>query len=171
MKKIVYIIYILSFSGFCFSQKKDTIDIAFKAKFLTTSIYGIPDKENFIQEIQKQKLEFITYKESNNFVFMKIKFDQKYTDFYRNAHTAWLGNCFFFLAFNKEKSKFYRIGGFDVLDIDEFMMDLSDEVKYLDYYVDERLTKEIPISCIETYYNVSTKEVEEGISLFFEMLR
>ncbi len=37
----------------------------------------------------------------------------------------WLGSCDFYIAFNVDKAKFYRIGGFDILDLSDFFDDLG----------------------------------------------
>lgn len=156
MIKYISIISLIFLSELCYSQEKDTADISFKAKLLTVDRHGILDENKLVEEIEKQKLEFIEYNDSSNWVFMKIKFDQKYGNYKNDHSTLWLGDCNFYIAFNKETSKFYRLGGFDILDVDDFIDDMHEDL-YFDIHFDENLNEEIPIHCIESYVKLSEK--------------
>ncbi len=154
-------------SGLCYSQEKDTADIAFKAKLLTLNRHGVLDEDRLLEDIKKQKLEFIEYNDSSNWVFMKITFDQKYGDHYDNSYVIWLGGCYFYIAYRKEKSKFYRLGGFDALDLDDFISDIHNDIEYIDFLYNEELNKEIPIDCIESYVKKSKKKrLKHGYKCF-----
>lgn len=154
-------------SGLCYSQEKDTADISFKAKLLTIDRHGILNEAKLLEDIKKQKLEFIEYNDSNDWVFMKIKFDQKYGKHYDNSYVIWLGSCYFYIAYRKEESKFYRLGGFDALDIDDFINDFHNDTEYLDFLFNKELKKEIPIHCMESYVRQSGKKrLKKGYNCF-----
>lgn len=166
MIRCIFITFLL-LSTFVLSQEKDTADIVFKAKLLTVDRHGILENSKLIEDIEKQKLDFIEFNDSSNWFFMKIEFNQKYGKYMDGHSILWLGNCHFYLAFKKEKSKFYRLGGFDALDIKDFIKDLHDDIEYLDILFNEKLNMEIPIDCIESYVEMpEKKKIKNGYQCF-----
>ncbi len=158
MKKYIPIIFLALFFQLGHSQKKDTADIAFKAKLLTIDRHGVLDQDKLLEDILKQKLEIIEHSDSSNWIFMKIKFDQKYGDYYDNSYVAWLGECYFYIAYRKEKSKFYRLGGFDSLDLDDFVNDIQNDIEYFKILSNGKLNNEVPINCIESYVELPERK-------------
>jgi len=167
MIKYISIIFLILICQLGYSQEKDTADIIFKAKLLTLDRHGVSDKAKLLEDILKQKLEIIEYSDSSNWIFMKIKFDQKYGGYIDKHSVLWLGNCYFYLAFRKEKSKFYRLGGFDSLDLDDFVNDIQNDIEYFKILSNEKLNNDIPVNCIESYVELSKrKRLKKGYNCF-----
>lgn len=167
MIKYISIIFLALVFQWGHSQEKDTADVAFKAKLLTLDRHGILAEDKLLNDIKKQKLEFVEYNDSSNWIFIKIKFDQKYGGYIDNYSVLWLGDCYFYLAFRKEKSKFYRLGGFDVLDVEDFVKDIQNDIEYLDVLSNKKLNSEIPIDCIESYVEIpERKKLKKGYKCF-----
>ena len=150
----------------CYSQesisKIDSATVAFKAKLFTVSKYGISPKDSVLSFIENQKLIFLktSYK---NFIFMKIEFSQPYK-LSNGSETILLGKCNYYLAYNISASKYYRLGGFDNVDIDDFFNALNAKVSSI-YVDDKRMTnveyeyiEEIDIFCLARYYKLSKKQ-------------
>ena len=118
---IISLLFIcLQFYG---QTKIDSAAISFKAKLFTVSEYGLASKERILQDIEEQDLKFLPTK-LKNFVFMKVSFSQPYR-FNENGERSLFRNCSYYLAFNLTSLQFYRLGGFDNLDIDDFFDDCS----------------------------------------------
>lgn len=168
MKIALTIIY-FSIFHICLGQVSDTANIAFKAKLLTLDRKGLLDKDAQIKDIVNQKLDFIEYKKSNNWIFMRIKFNQKYGNYFQDKDGAvlWLGECYFYLAFKREEAVFYRLGGFDKLDVENFVKDLKEDIiEYDDILTNESLNNIIPINCIEKYVKTKGKKKKTEYKCF-----
>lgn len=104
-------------------QSIDSTLIAFKAKLLTTSRLGVTDSLTMLRSIQGQQLEYL-YSPIPDVILMKVKFDQKYFTV-RDGYIELIGTCYYYLAFNVANNKFYRLGGFEALDIEEFFSEVQ----------------------------------------------
>ena len=168
MRKILTaLLAVISFSMSA-QGKKIVIDssaIAFKAKMLTMSEYGIASKEDVIKYAENQKLTFLKTLYSN-FLFMKVEFDQPYTSSDKSRSTL-LRHCNYYLAYNTVSCRYYKLGGFDSVDIDIFFKDLGDkEVGYFKTLDGEHI-EEIDIFCLYDYYQLSIKKrKKEGFHCF-----
>lgn len=138
--------------------KQDSVNILFKAKLLTTNEYGISySKESILQNIEQQKATFLKtgYKK---FVFIKVDFSQKYNLLDRGTIVRF-GNCSYYLAFNIEISKFYKLGGFNIPDIDEFIKDVNGiEEKGIFNGLGGGEIEEIDIDCLYDYSLLSSRK-------------
>jgi len=117
MKTLFFLIFFsLSFTTFSQSNEKiDTNLVEFKAKLFTLSVYGLPhDSTNILEEISKQKVERLNIPKGG-IIFFKIKFDQKYLKG-TSRYIELLGSCNYYIAYNHQMVKFYRLGGWDLLD-------------------------------------------------------
>lgn len=149
----------------CYSQNAiDSTAIAFKAKLFTVSEYGSATKEKILTDIEEQRIKFLktSYK---SFIFMKISFSQPYR-LNDSTQTTLIRNCFYYLAFNKISSRFYRIGGFDNLDIDNFIEDLGGSGDVVFTFEGEEV-EEFDIVCLHEYYRMNKKErLKKGFHCF-----
>lgn len=167
--KIILSLLLLGLFHTGFSQTIDTASIAFKAKLMTLDRKGYFAKEKQIKEIENQKLDFIDYKSSDNWIFMRIKYDQNYGNYDGDGYILRLGNCDFYLAFRKEGSVFYRLGGFDKLDLEDFINDLKEDViEYYDVIDNKKIADEIPFECIENYLKKKKRKKNLEYSCFDE---
>jgi hypothetical protein len=96
---------------------------------------------------------------------LKIKFDQQFYLGNINNSKAWFGSCNFYLAFNTITKKFYRLGGFDSEDIDDFFSDLHASKSKLDTYdflfnedFKPAVYEDFEINCLEEYYKMKPKK-------------
>lgn len=160
MKRIVFVI-LIAFTLNSSAQeltKRDSINIAFKAKLLTTNEDGISySKESILQNIEQQKTTFLKtiYK---NFVFIKVECSQKYNLLEGGTMTRF-GDCNYYLAFNTEFSRFYKLGGFDTLDIDAFLAKLGASEKMgIFNRLDVGEIEEIDIDCLYNYSELSLRK-------------
>lgn len=89
---------------------------------------------------------------------MKIKFSQPYRTS-DNSELTLDRNCFFYIAFNIIKMKFYRLGGFDSVNIDDFIKDLESQegVNVIDW-VNGNEIEEIDMDCLYEYFYLSKKK-------------
>lgn len=161
MYRVLVTIFLLSLSNIVKAQSIDSASIAFKAKLFTTSIYGVADKLLILEDIQNQELTFIK-SSIPDIVLMKIKFGQKY--YKEGGHQMDLiGSCNYYMAFNAKNQKFYRLGGFSSLDIDEFFTE-SDVITYLDINAHKG---EIDFLCLLEYSEMSSlKKAKKGFDCF-----
>ena len=160
---IIPLIFNLFFLSISNSQitEKDSVNIAFKAKLLTTSRFGLADTSTIKKSIQKQDLEFIS-NPTNSIILLKIKFDQKYYMNNKNRANFFYGKCYYYLSYNTKTNKFYRLGGFDSLDIKDFFNDLN----YIEKQEKEKLFLKgfdsdydgIDIICLSNYNDLSKKK-------------
>lgn len=160
MKKVILFIFII-FSHFINAQvlkKQDSINILFKAKLLTTNEYGISySKESILQDIEQQKATFLKtiYK---NFVFIKVRFSQKYKLLHGGTLIRF-GSCSYYLAFNSKISRFYKLGGFDTLDVDDFLEDFRMVGESTIFNgVEGNEIEEIDIYCLYDYSELSLRK-------------
>ena len=158
MRNIIILIILCFHTPYGFSQDKDSVSIAFKAKLFTVSEYGIADKNQIIKDIESQGVTFLKTK-YDNFVFMKIDFSQPYR--LPNNHTQTLyRDCSYYIAFNVSNSMFYRLGGFDKIDIDSFFEDLkaSEGIIFKDFGATSNEIEDIDIHCLYNYYSMKKKK-------------
>lgn len=147
-------------------KKQDSIKIAFKAKLLTTSEYGISYKEKILEDIQKQKIVFLNTV-YENFIFMKITFSQPYRTS-RNTTRTLIRDCNYYIAFSKLDDRFYRLGGFDYVDINDFFKDLiMRENLIFKQAPNNNLVENMNIDCLYNYYEMSeNKKRRKGFKCF-----
>lgn len=164
--RINYVILLLLFKTISFAQQTeiDSSAIKFKANLFTLSEFGIASKEQILSDIENQEVSFLKtfYKE---FYFLKVKFSQPYRRSNKSITTL-IRNCTYYLAFNNRDKKFYRLGGFDMIDIDEFIEDLEDvEVLLTNFNGNE--IEEIDIDCLYKYHKLSKKQrLKKGFKCF-----
>lgn len=160
MKKVILFTFII-FSLITNAQelsKQDSINILFKAKLLTTNEYGISySKESILQDIEQQNATFLQtiYK---NFVFIKVDFSQKYK-LLKGGTLSRFGACSYYLAFGIKTSKFYKLGGFDTLDVDSFLEDFRRVGERVIFNgVEGNEIEEIDIYCLLDYSELSFRK-------------
>jgi hypothetical protein len=145
------------------NQSVDSLSVLFKAKLFTVSEYGVSNKEQILKDIENQKGRFLKTK-YKNFMFIKIDFDQMY----RSGRYVISFNrpCSYYIAFNVVDSRYYRLGGFDNIDIDSFMKDLKRrETTVFDF--DGNEIEDMDIYCLDNYYSLSRKKrLKKGFNCF-----
>ncbi|WP_250433666.1 hypothetical protein [Hanstruepera flava] len=161
MKKYLWIFLILmSFStkGQNILSKKDSVKILFKAKLLTTSEYGIGlDIKQIINDVENQNALFLKTLYSS-FLFIEVEFNQPYRIINGDIVT-FSRECSYYLAFNIINSRFYRIGGFDTIDIDTFINDLNyQEDGIFKDVINKNEIEGIDVRCLYRYFTLSTKK-------------
>ena len=170
MKKariILVLISLYSINTFSQEQKIDSASIAFKAKLFTVSEFGSSTKEQILSDISNQDLTFLDtmYK---NFLFMKISFSQPYR--LPNNHTQTLYRyCDYYLAFSVKNSRYYKLGGFDSIDIDAFFKDLKlrEGFVFKDFAEGGREISGIDIYCLHDYYKIKKcKRIKKSYTCF-----
>lgn len=135
----------------------DSTAIAFKAKLFTLSEYGISDEEKIINDIENQNAFFLKtmYK---HFLFIKIEFSQPYRIFENGTRTLFR-NCNYYIAYNINDAKFYRLGGFNSIDIDSFIKDLEQiEISIFLDISEGKEIDEINIYCLYDYFKMNPKK-------------
>lgn len=159
MKRILLLLLFCFYFPQIIAQNKeiDTVSISFKAKLFTVSEYGVSSKEQILRDINNQKIQFLNtlYK---NFIFMKIEFSQPYR--LSNGHIRTLErDCNYYMAFNILDSRFYKLGGFDSLDIDDFFDDLKIKEKTIfKGGINGGEVENIDIHCLYQYYNINKRK-------------
>lgn len=143
--KIILSTVILFFSVVVKAQTVSNEDISFKAKLLTVFPLGLASSESIIRDVNSQELKFLT-PDSARIVVMKIKFNQHYFQG-ETTSTQIVGACSFFVAYNRELYKFYRLNGFDSSDAVAFFSDLKAD-EFIALTSDENITTEIDLVCL-----------------------
>lgn len=143
------------------------MSIAFKAKLFTVSEFGSSTKEQILNDITNQDLTFLDTM-YENFLFMKISFSQPYR--LPNNHTLTLyRDCNYYLAYSVKSFRYYKLGGFDSIDIDTFFKDLKlrEGNIYMDYSEGGREISGIDIYCLHDYYKIKKcKRIKKGYTCF-----
>lgn len=121
---IVMISAYLLIQDCCSQPSEDSLALKFKAQLLTTSRCGLATSDSLLSDIKSQKVTFLNSPSSNT-ILLKVDFNQRYFTGDVNNQILWLGDCSYYLAFNVKRNKFYRLGGFDELDTDEFFEDFE----------------------------------------------
>lgn len=173
-KSIVFpLFFLLMITGF--SQKVeelDSVSIAFKAKLLCVNRNGVADIKTVLDQIDSKKVRFLKTK-YEEFLFLKIEFTDKvtYNKAYLNQElmgVGLFGSCDYYLAFNKKNGNYYRLGGFECLDIDKFIKDLTSQE--FNIFKDIKEGKEIEgvdIYCLYEYYQLKPrKRQKRGFECF-----
>ena len=152
------VIFILTFilAQDCFGQSVDSLALKFKAQLLTTSRYGLANSDSLLSDITDQRVTFLSSPSSNT-ILLKVVFDQKYFTGDVEDQILWLGDCSYYLAFNIKRNTFYRLGGFDELDIDEFFDDFE-TVDHNLVNIEYAKTSEIDFYCLKEYAETSSKK-------------
>lgn len=165
MKYFITILFSLTIYLEANSQSLDTMSISFKAKLLTTSRFGLADRAAIMEDVVSQKVVFLKSPVSK-IALVKVKFDQSYFKGSERELTLLLGECFYYLAYNTSNNKFYRLGGFDSLDIEEFFGDLvTDYEKILD--IEYLAGSEVDFFCLLEYSKMSAvKRARKGFNCF-----
>ena len=114
----------------------DTSAVLFKAKLLTISRFGLADEKTTLKDITEQEAVLL-YSPSENLLLIRVDYSQ----------SDLLGECSYYLAFNKTTSTFYRLGGFDTLDLSDFFEDLTPD-DYQIYDLDFLEESEIDFTCL-----------------------
>jgi hypothetical protein len=144
------------------SQPIDTLSICFKAKILTTTRNGYFDSLSLIKELSNQKLSIIDIP-IDNVIFIKIKHEQRY-NMLDNSNLVLIGTCYYYLAFNLNNSKYYRLGGFDYLDLDDFFK----EINILNINLLGGNNYEIDLLCLFEFSNYSNRKKKKKKFRCFE---
>lgn len=113
------------------------------------------DENSILSDITDQDVIFLS-SPSPNTILLKVNFSQRYYLGDPDHHILWLGNCFYYLAFNIRRNKFYRIGGFDKLDLDEFF----DDFETVDYKLinpEYSRKSKIDFYCLKEYSETPVK--------------
>lgn len=147
------LLFFLILCGTMFSQKNsltklDTLGIEFKAKLLTIERNGLPNKNYIIEEIEERKILYLKT-EYTDFMFLKI-IALSPVGWYKNSF------CNYYLSYNKKTRVFYKLGGFDFLDLDSFFEDLSHN--QLSMWEFETDVEEINLECLYKYYILPEKK-------------
>lgn len=159
MKNLMVIFFILFYINTLAQEGKkvDSLNIMFKAKLLTTSEYGIFDKETILNDIQNQKAVFLNTV-YENFLFLKIDFSQPYRASDNTIETL-IRNCSYYLAFSKIDNRFYKLGGFNLIQVDDFFKDLIQrEELVFKQSSNNILVEHFNISCLYDYYKMNDKK-------------
>jgi hypothetical protein len=123
-------------------------DIAFKAKLLTVYRLGVASPETILRDLDDQELTFLN-SDSSEVVLLKIKFSQHNFHGDSNSSTI-LGQCFFYVAYNRRTFKFYRLGGFDSSDAADFFGDITSQ-EFIKLTSDETIIRSIDLICLSEY--------------------
>ncbi len=156
--KTILVLSVLLISTALKAQVVTSDDISFKAKLLTVSRFGIASPETIIGDVNAQKLTFLT-PDTSRIVIMKIEFGQHYFRGEKNLTTV-LGQCFYYVAYNREQYKLYRLGGFDASDAKEFFEDIKAH-EFIMLTSDEKITREIDLVCLSKHVK-QTKPRNQG---------
>lgn len=159
MKKVIIFTTLLFCLSIGFSQgiDTDTTAVAFKAKLLTISEYGIADKNQILKDIENQKITFLKTK-YQSFIFMKVDFAQPYRLPTGSTQTL-KRDCSYYIAFNLSNSIFYKLGGFDTIDIDSFFEALEvNESGIFKDIAEGNEVEGIDIYCLHEYYLMNKKK-------------
>lgn len=132
-------------------------DISFKAKLLTVFRLGIASPETVVRDLKAQELKFLTA-DTGRIAIMKIAFSQ-HNFRGETMSNALLGQCFYYVAYNRELYKFYRLGGFDSSDAQEFFSDLKAD-EFIMLTSDEKITSEIDLICLSKHAKRSKLRVK-----------
>ncbi len=155
--KYLILLYFFSFNLYSQNTKNDSIAIEFKAKLFTVSEFGLASKEQILKDIEAQKVYFLKT-QYKNFLFLKIEFDQPYR-ISTNHTNSLVRKCFYYMAFNLQTKIFYRLGGFDYIDIDKFIDDLSSlEGKNLIDWEHRNEIEDVDLECLLKYKDLSEKQ-------------
>jgi len=151
MKK--HILFFLFLTSSIFSQtnsltKDDTLGIKFKARLLTLEREGLPNKKYILENLEEREVLFLKTN-YDNFIFLKI-IGKPPVGWYKNSF------CNYYLSYNKKTRVFYKLGGFDFLDLDSFFEDLShNELSMWEFETD---VEEINLECLYKYYILPEKK-------------
>ncbi|WP_108803801.1 hypothetical protein [Aquimarina sp. Aq107] len=165
MKKIIFII-VLCLSIFSNAQEIKVLDstsLVFKAKLLTVDLTGIDNKESILNHLENKREHYFLKTKYSSFVFIKIVSKKPDVGWYRNKK-----GCSFYLAFNLLNTRFYRLGGFDIIDIDNFIKDLKEQeiILFKDLEGGNEI-EEMDIYCLYEYYEMKPKKrLKKGFSCF-----
>jgi hypothetical protein len=130
MKNIkIFVVIIIAFLSMktVIAQSLDSVmlkRIEFKAKLLTTSLYGIAEEETILNEILSQEVTFIF--KSDKLLIMKIPHEQTYYIGDSTKYILLVGNCANYIAYNHQLKKFYKINSNCENDIIDFFSDLNE---------------------------------------------
>jgi len=140
----------------------DSASIIFKAKLLTLDKEGISDVAGILNSVNKNKANFLKTK-YDSFIFISVNDKEPYRGWYDSN-----SGCKYYLAFNKKSAKFYRLGGFDVVDIDDFIKDLEEQevIIFRDLGGGNEI-EGIDIYCLYNYYEMKPrKRFKKGFKCF-----
>jgi len=162
--KLALLFFLMTLTSFAQQKEIDSVDIEFKAKLLTVSRYGVSAKELISNDVENQKIIYLK-SEYKNFIFLKIKFEQPYR-LDDDSEKISFGHCNYYLSYNKKNKIFYRLGGFDYLDIDEFFQDLK-KIEVTDFIGYSEVIGEIDINCLYKFYKMNSRKRGKNKSLCF----
>ncbi|MBO6879079.1 hypothetical protein [Winogradskyella sp.] len=160
MRKIVLLIVVLFClsNSYCQNRDVDSLSIGFKAKLFTVSEYGIADKDQILEDIENQKIKFLNTK-YDNFIFIKVYFSQPFRIPGNRTQTLYR-DCSYYLAYNTLDPTFYKLGGFNSVDIDSFFTALkaNESSIFKDFGAKSEEIEEIDIHCLYDYYKMKKKK-------------
>ena len=166
MKTFRIITVLLIYSNLYSQGVIDSSAVKFKAALLTVSEYGIASKEQILKDIESQKITFLKTK-YKSFVFLEVDFSQPYRTS-DNSRLTLNRNCRYYIAFNIVKKKFYKLGGFDDIDIDDFIKDLEliESINISDWE-DKNLVERINVACLYNYFYLNKRQrLKQGYKCF-----
>jgi hypothetical protein len=160
---VIYFFFITI--GNAYSQSIDSTAVAYKAKLFTVSKYGVSVDSLIMDDIQNQELCFLE-SPSSDMLIMKMKFNQKYFTGRDKSFIELIGTCYYYIAFSVSRYKFYRLGGFDALDIEDFFNDIDyDDNSF--FAIDDLEKGEVDFICLLEYSNLSRKKkLKKGFNCF-----
>lgn len=141
-------------------NEKDSLKIIFKAKLFTASEYGVADKSTIIEDIEGQNARYLKTVYAN-FLFIRIDFNQPYRQLNQSIHTL-NRDCSYYISFNVKDAKYYRLGGFEIIDTKDFFKDLKLREKTIFNGLTGNEVEEIDIYCLYEYNELSEKKKQSG---------
>ncbi len=121
----------------------DTSKIVFKAKLLTLNTIGVTTPDSLLANLERQEVTILESKGFEDIIFMKLEFCNKYykNPYNENNYTTYFfqGFCHYYLAFDLANFKYYKLGGFNVNEVDQFIEEVYQNryVNPLDIYIEE----------------------------------
>lgn len=122
-KNLLFFLVIYFVSNLASGQVTANEDVGFKAKLLTLSRFGLLDSKMLLDELENQKVDFIH--DTSEILILKVYSSKKFFLGTNQHYVDWIGDCNFFLAYNRRNYTFYRLGGFQTLDLRSFFEDMN----------------------------------------------
>lgn len=157
MKFNIYLIIGFMYVGaYCQNAVVDSAAVMFKAKLLTVSEYGVAPEAVILKDIENQEAKFLKTK-YKNFMFIRVNFSQPYR--LGDSQRTLIRDCKYYIAYNVVSNRFYRLGGFGLDEIDDFVKDLNgaDEEMILDWANEDEI-EDIDIICLLEYAGLGKKK-------------
>jgi hypothetical protein len=152
---LVFVLVILCIPSWSTCQVRiDSSSLVFKAKLLVLGTYGQLDKSELDSYLDEQEVTYLQSPSPNIFLF-KINSSYEHLDGIKI-----LGKCDFYIAFNLETDRYYKLGGFDSEDIAHFFEDLSQKDAIFTFEFLEQ--SELDWDCMATYAELSNRKKKKN---------